>query len=417
MKPNNKVIEFTNWPELGSNSVTTSLIYGYILLNLHTYIDAKGKNKKEREFIELINECRLFLIENISDLIITQTKRGTDINITPRFKEHIIDEAEKQKIVDLLAIRYKIVLLFITEQIFKPTFPEKEKLHKQPRNLLKTLSKTIGDTTDKPTLFTMPIQTENIEGVIAETRQQISKNTGALALHLIQTYQQIGNKNIVITNLNELAEILGCNNYRLKLYLLFLGGYTYPFIDIDYETNEIVMTTEQLFKIEFRFSRKKLSNKYIIENKQVIGAERIGTTASNFIKNEEVERVIVTPNQRFIDALEGKGLGNIMAVNDTFVSLILELSDIATKILAYSSSNKPNWKISEDNLIKHLGLEKQLKKQGRPRIRTSIIKGLEELQDKGHIEKYVFNEEEMMYTYTYTDKFVKYKTSKKEKNT
>ncbi len=283
-----------------------------------------------------------------------------------------------------------------------------DKLTKQPRNLLKTVAKQIGNTTEEPTLFTLPQKIET-SGAVSNIKEEMSKNTGALAFYLIQLYQQNNNKPLTIDNLNPLAEKMNCTNYRLKLYLLYLGGYVYPLVDRDERTKELVLTNEQLFKVEFRYS-DKLAEKYQISSSgEVLGVERIGTGLLNFIKDEPINRVIITPSPLFIKALEGKGLGNILTVNDKFVGLILELTDIATKILTYSSSNKPSQKIAEDNLVKHLGLNKQIKTQGRPRVRATVLKGLQELQDKGHITSYSYEEATSMYSFTYSDKYVKYK--------
>lgn len=292
---------------------------------------------------------------------------------------------------------------------------EVEKLHKQPRNLLKTVGQSISNTTDQPTLFTLPQKIETGGGAIGELKEEISKNTGALAFYLIQKYQENNNKTLEITNLNAIAEVMNCNNYRLKLYLLYLGGYVYPIIDRDENTKELVLTNEQLFKIEFRYS-KEIADKYSVNTRgDIQGVERIGNNYLNFIKDEPLDRVVIDPSPRFIKALEGKGLGNILTVNNKFVGLILELTDIATKILCYSSSNQPSQKIKEDNLIKHLGLTKQIKKQGKPRVRATILKGLQELQDKGHIKNYSHEEATGMYSYTYSDKYVRYKEAKKDK--
>jgi hypothetical protein len=293
---------------------------------------------------------------------------------------------------------------------------EVEKLHKQPRNLLKTVAQRISNTTEEPTLFTLPQKVEPGGGAIGDLKEEISKNTGALAFYLIQKYQENNSKPLEVTNLNSIAEVMNCNNYRLKLYLLYLGGYVYPIVDIDEKTKELVLTNEQLFKIEFRYS-KNIADKYSVNNRgEIQGVERIGNNLLNFIKDEPIDRIIITPSQRFITALEGKGLGNILTVNNKFVGLILELTDIATKILSYTSSNKPSLKIAEDNLIKHLGLNKQLKAQGKPRVRATILKGLQELQDKGHIKSYFYDEGKKMYSYTYSDKYVKHKEGKKGKN-
>jgi len=290
-----------------------------------------------------------------------------------------------------------------------------EKLHKQPRSLLKTVGQSISNTTEAPGLFTIPQQVEPGGGAIEELKEEISKNTGALAFYLIQRYQENNSKPLEINNLNAIAEVMNCNNYRLKLYLLYLGGYVYPIIDRDDATKELVLTNEQLFKIEFRYS-PKVAEKYSVNNKgEIQGAERIGNALLSFIKDEPLDRVIITPSQRFIKALEGKGLGNILTVNNKFVGLILELTDIATKILCYSSSNRPSQKIAEDNLVKHLGLKKQIKTQGKPRVRATILKGLQELQDKGHIKRYSYEDATGVYLFTYSDKYVKFKETKRDK--
>jgi hypothetical protein len=288
---------------------------------------------------------------------------------------------------------------------------EVDKLHKQPRSLLKTVAQRISNTTEEPTLFTIPQKVEP-GGAISNLKEEISKNTGALAFYLIQLYQQNGNSPLEINNLSPLTEVMNCNNYRLKLYLLYLGGYVYPIIDKDEVTKELVLSNELLFKIEFRYS-KKVADKYSVKEGEIQGVERIGNNVLNFIKDEPLDRVIITPSERFIKALEGKGLGNILTVNNKFVGLILELTDIATKILTYSSSNKPNQKIAEDNLIKALGLTKQIKTQGKPRVRATILKGLQELKDKEHIKSYSYEEATGMYSFTYSDKYVRHKENKK----
>lgn len=290
-----------------------------------------------------------------------------------------------------------------------------DKLHKQPRSLLKTVGQSISNTTEAPTLFTLPQKVET-GGAIEELKEEISKNTGALAFYLIQKFQENNFKPLEIKNLNSIAEVMKCNNYRLKLYLLYLGGYVYPIIDKDENTKELVLTNEQLFKIEFRYNQKTADKYSYNERGEILGAERIGNELLSFIKDEPIHRVIITPSQIFIKALEGKGLGNILTVNDKFVGLILELTDIATKILCYSSSNQPTHRIKEDNLIKHLGLTKQVKTQGRPRVRATILKGLQELKDKEHIKTYSYEDSTGIYSYVYSDKYVKYKENKRGKN-
>jgi hypothetical protein len=278
-----------------------------------------------------------------------------------------------------------------------------EKLHKQPRGYLKTTAKYVGKATDEATLFSLPDIGATEGGNFL--REVISRNTAILGNYLLQLWQQKGGGELVIDNLSPIAEIMGNSNYEIKIYLLYLGGYVYPIIDKD--ENGLTLTTEQLFKIKFRYSSK-------VRDKYDAGKyTEIGSGLTKFIKDEPIDSIEITPSPLFIKALEGKGLGNVLVVNDKFVKLALSLTDIAYKIFTYSASNKPSQKIAEDNLVKHLGLERQIKAQGKPRIRATILKGLQELQDKEHIKNYSYEEATGMYLFTYSDIYVRHQALKK----
>lgn len=278
-------------------------------------------------------------------------------------------------------------------------------LHRQPRNYLQTTAKIVGRTTDEPTLFSIPEVKAEGGGPI---REVISRNTAILGNYLFKLWQQRGGGDLVIDNLSTLSDEMNNTNFEIKIYLLYLGGYNYPIIDKD-PSGGLTLTTEQLFKIEFKYS-KKVADKYKAGTHIIIG-----NNLAKFIKDEPVDKVIIKPNALFIKAMEGKGLGNVL-VNDKFIKLALDLTtDIAFKILSFSAGNRPKKKISEDNLIKSLGLEKQLKTQGRPRIRATILKGLQELQDKGHIKSYSYDGKTGMYEYTYSNKFIKHSDLKEVK--
>jgi hypothetical protein len=281
----------------------------------------------------------------------------------------------------------------------EPVVEEVDKLHKQPRGYLKTTAKLVGRATDETTLFTLPeIKPESGGNFL---REVISRNTAILGNYLLQLWQQNGGDELVINNLSPIAEIMGNSNYEIKVYLLYLGGYVYPIIDKD--ENGLTLTTEQLFKIQFRYS-SKVAEKYKAGN-----YTEIGSGLTKFIKDEPIDSITIKPSPLFIKALEGKGLGNVLVVNDKFVKLALSLTDIAYKILTYSASNKPSQKIAEGNLVKHLGLERQIKTQGKPRVRATILKGLQELQDKEHIKSYSYEEITGMYVFAYSDKYIRHK--------
>lgn len=283
----------------------------------------------------------------------------------------------------------------------KPT-EDSIKLHRQPRNYLKTTAKLVGKDNQETTLFTLPEVTN--ETGVSFLREVISRNTAILGNYLLQLWQQNGEEELVIDNLSPIAEIMGNSNYEVKIYLLYLGGYVYPIVDKN--ESGLTLTTEQLFKIQFKYGPK------VAEKYRTGAYTEIGSGLTKFIKDEPIDHITIKPSPLFIKAISGKGLGNVLVVNDQFVKLALSLTDISFKILSYSASNKPKQKIAEDNLVKHLGLEKQIKIQGRPRIRATILKGLKELQDKEHIKNYSYDENSGMYTFIYSDKYIKHHDAK-----
>jgi hypothetical protein len=281
---------------------------------------------------------------------------------------------------------------------------EVDKLHKQPRGYLKTTAKIVGKATEEPTLFSLPeIKTEEGIGLL---REVISRNTAILGNYLLQLWQQNGGDKLVINNLSPISEIMGNSNFEIKIYLLYLGGYVYPIVDTD--KDGLTLSMEQLFKVQFKYSNT-VKNKY--QNSEF---NEIGTGLTKFIKDEPFESITIEPSKIFIENIKGKGLGNILVVNDKFIKLALSLTDIAYKILTYSVSMKPSIKIAESNLTKHLGLEKQIKTQGKPRVRATILKGLQELQDKEHIKSYSYEEATAMYSFSYSNKYVRHSESKKQ---
>ena len=66
-------------------------------------------------------------------------------------------------------------------------------------------------------------------------------------------------------------------------------------------------------------------------------------------------------------------------------------------------------------MVKQVVLEQKIKTQGRSRVRATILKGLQELQDKEHIKSYSYEEATGMYLFTYSDKYVRHQELKKGK--
>lgn len=344
------------------------------------------------------------LIGIISKKIITDIaidKKTGQIKIISPLNEEDLAPYNLQSLFDDKLINY--ILKYLLEEL-EETIQSKT-LIKQSRAQQKSIAQTIHYVKEKPTLFTLP--TEDI--IATEERLAMSGKAGALAFYLIELYQLRDDKNkeeIVITNITPIAEKFNTNNFTIKVLLHALGGYAYPFQD-KAENGGMRLSSQLLFDISFEYS-PDLNNKWD-------SLVKYGNAHSHFILNETAERIIVKPNTRILNGLKGLGLGNVLTVRDAYTDLLIRLSDIGKKLLLYSSSNEPNWKINENSLIRDLGLNEQLKQQGRPRIRQSILNGLEELKQEGHFIKYSFKELTGLYEWSYSNKYVNFKKSKKAK--
>ncbi len=342
---------------------------------------------------------------HLKDITFKKKSRGNkvDIGITLMNVEPEKVEETKERINKALANE------FVSEVIREYLIPKKEeKLHKQPRNYLKTMSKIIGKDTNSPTLFSMPeaLPKDNTDGGVI--RDKISKNTAILGSLLFELWDKQGKKEeIILDNLSELSNTMGVNNFEVKIYLLYLGGYTYPLIDKT--ESGLTLSVKQLFEVEFKYS-KETQNKYEAGEYTEIGGGLI-----KFLKDEPIKQIVIRPNKVFLRALEGKGIGNVLVKNGEFIKLGLSLTELGFKLLSYTASNKPSGTINEDSLIRDLGLEKALKTQGRPRVRTTILKAFKELKDNGHFKEFEFNDQKEMYSYKYSDKYIEHSIERKKK--
>ena len=351
------------------------------------------------EHIEICEIIEL-LEKNLGELVLSSKKGGngfkaeiTLINVDPEKEEET-----KKKIKKALENGY------VRETIREFLLPKKEeKLHKQPLAYLKTTSKLVGRDTNNPTLFTMP---EILDLASSQHRDIISKNTAILGNYILQLMQQTNSKELEMTGyLSTLSEMFGVNKTEIKNYLLYLGGYVYPITDKDEKSGKLTLTTEQLFKVKFIYSKEVAERSY----------KTIGTNLTRYLIDQPVESIVIEPSPIFIKALEGKGLGNVLVKNNDWVRLAQSLTETGYKLLAYTTSNKPKNKINEDSLIRDLGLEEAVKKQGKPRVRATILKAFEELKTNGHFKEYLLEEEPRMYSYTYSDKYVEHSNTRREK--
>ena len=104
-----------------------------------------------------------------------------------------------------------------------------------------------------------------------------------------------------------------------------------------------------------------------------------------------------------------EGLGNIFLSKES-IKLLLDLSDLASKIFLYQSVNTPYGVISYDKFIEYLGYtEKDIKDKGHKGIKRDIANALKELHDKGHFKYWRYVESKQVYYWEYTNRWVKHK--------
>jgi hypothetical protein len=385
------------------DSVKAIKLYNFNLASLFFLKDVK-LNKNKLEFVFDYEES----VPNIGQLIEdpeTGEPTGEIQDEKTTVKQEIDEFLSLTKEKDIKPILKEVIT--ILQRLSGNYKTDIERLHKQPRNYLKTMGELVGKSTGERSLFSLP---ELISEEKNTLKKNISKNTGILGQYLLELWQENNNQDLVITNLSVLSEKLNNTNYETKMYLLYLGGYTYPIIDTNVE-GELDLVTEQLFRIKFTYG-KDVRDAY---DRGDFEFEKVGTEKTTMLLKQRIKHITVTPNERFINAIKGKGLGNVLVVSDNFIKLSLSLTDIAYKIFSYSASNKPNQKIGEAGLIKHLGLEIKVKTQGMPRIRETILKGFEELKEKEHIKEYLFDYNTKMYSFSYTNKFIRHKEGERDK--
>lgn len=290
-------------------------------------------------------------------------------------------------------------------------------LHKQSRSYLKTTASLVGkDTSGQRSLFEIPYFDNDINPL----KDVLSKMTAITGNHLLAKWQTEKDENGVYTikSLNEVAKQLGVEPRELKIYLIYLGGYQRPITRLEItkekgkkEKRILAIYHDKLFFIKFNIRLRDNEKDEDFNNDA-----RVGTNYLNFIKDRDIDSVEVMPSFTLQEDLNGSGLGNIL-VDDNFVAFSLGLSDLAYKLFCFSGSNKPTFKINFNKLTdkKYLNLTNQLKKQGKPRILKTIQTALKELQDKGHLTKWSYDETTEQFSWTYSGAFFKHKELLKEK--
>jgi hypothetical protein len=318
-------------------------------------------------------------------------------NIPPGEEEAIKKEADSIINNDFI---YNVIKYFFEE--------EEKKKFRQPIPYLREGSKLIGNNTLMPSLFSSNAIFLEDSGI---ARDKMSKNTHALGVYFFMKFQN-GERSIKLDNLSQLAEKMRVTNNEVKKYILYLGEkYNVEKIIGD----ELTIERKSFFDTSFTYS----SEDTLKIQKGII--KKVGSNNHFYAYDCREKSITITPTQKLLEAInpeqkKGSKTGGFIYTAEEFLDLMLDLeTDIAYKILCHTASNSPNGKIGEDKLIKALGLTEQTKKQGRPRIRQTILKGFEELKSKGHIIKYNYNPGEDMYSYSYSNKYIDHSYTHKKK--
>ena len=298
-------------------------------------------------------------------------------------------------------------------KIFTPAEKPPLPIHRQARGLMKTAGQLVSkDTEPEKSLFDIPkFHTE-----INPYKETLSRNTAITAQLLLALWQRNkDDKGIYkIDNLTKIAKLLNIIPQELKLYLIYLGGYQRPIVKLNVIKGEkgkkdkriLSIYHDKLFFVKFNILLKDGETENTFTND-----DRIGTNYCSFIKDRDITSVEVAPSASFIEELQGSGLGNVL-VDDSFVAFSLGLgSDLAYKLFCLSGSNRPNYKITFAKLIdpKHLNIERQVKRQGKPRELARIQEALKELLDKEHLTKWAYDEARDEFSWTYSSKLIKHK--------
>lgn len=270
-----------------------------------------------------------------------------------------------------------------------------EKVYKAPRGYARTVAQIVKREREQPSLF-------NASGLLSleEThRTAITRNAAALGTYLFQLLKS-EEETITVRNLTALAEKFNTTNSEIKLYLLALGGFTYPIVGL--ENGGFSISVEQLFKIKIVYS-KKIRERY--ESGELTQA---GTNLLPILINEAPSEIQITPNRMFLEGLTGKGQGYTLLKQNKYTKLSLQLTDLGYKLQEYSSTQPRSHKIKEPGLINALSLAAQVKQQGAPRIRATIHEALEQLKTHGYLTEYSYDKETSLYKWIVSGEYIQH---------
>lgn len=261
--------------------------------------------------------------------------------------------------------------------------------YRQPRELSKTLARFTGRDMSGEEVKDLL----DIEGVVG-VRNVYTRTMGVLIKYLIESWQtsKLNDRGFAtIKSLSKVSKETGIGRKELRGDLAKVLGYVLPYI-VNVKTGKkrdyLTIKEEKLFDYEVVVSVDKEGGNPRFEKINHKPTERI----RNAIGRDDMGR-----------ELRGRGLHNRLGIGSVLtpvenILLGLELSHYAYILYEYMNSNTPKGQIGFEKLCPHLGItEDKLAQQGKPRYRKYIKEGLEELKEKGYLERWSYSKTKDMY--------------------
>lgn len=291
--------------------------------------------------------------------------------------------------------------------------PQQEQLYRESRNLLKTNAKLVGrgDKGDNKVLKITEISDTKA------IRINYSQRVGALMSYMFEKWQnsELDKEGyFVIRNLSKVARDLNTTPQRLKEDITRAGGFAYPYIKT-VKRGKDGDTIDEEYKKLFEIKVRSKVEAGTVKKDGFINPEDI----ERLNKNRTIEAIFSKPCKELRESIgrdskgreikgskvyEMLGIGNVLTPVANIL-LSLELSLWGYKLYCYMGSNRPDYSIGLNKLLTHLGVtDEDLRKQGKPRYKSNIDKGLEELKLQGYVEKWTYSEGKDMYYWRYTSK-------------
>lgn len=341
---------------------------------------------------------------------ITNPEGGNAEDIASKVRSAIEDE------LIVMILNFSIV-----DPIRKQFEPKEKKTHKQSRSYLRRGANIIGRDYSGPSLFSL----NNFDELkqLAENdktgdlnREALPSKAHILGMQLNKEWQYRDKDEdgfVTIRDIDTITSALNITVQELKMQCYLLGGFNYPdVIDIK-DSNEVEVRFSRMYDIRFRYDRKH------IDDAKTGKTENVNLRGLLLIKNAPISAIMVKPSELIINDLNKKKRGDVNSslgytnVSDDLIPEIQGVSDYALKLFSFSITQKPEYKIGEQKLLGHLGLDVQVKTQGRKRIIEKIFKAFEELKEKGHFSEYTLPDgHTTFFEWKYTNRFVKSKNKK-----